>query len=36
MPNKQFKQIRNAWHLGFAMSLVFKVVCGNLVCALLT
>ncbi|TOA20515.1 hypothetical protein CGK31_23080 [Vibrio parahaemolyticus] len=29
--NKQFKQIRNAWRFYHAVSLVIKVVCGNIV-----
>ncbi|EKA7375334.1 DUF3265 domain-containing protein [Vibrio parahaemolyticus] len=28
--------IRNAWHFYYALRLVFKVVCGNFVFALLT
>ncbi|NNO00340.1 DUF3265 domain-containing protein [Vibrio sp. B1-2] len=28
--------IRNAWHLGYALSLVFKVVCRSFGIALLT
>ncbi|EIV8492822.1 DUF3265 domain-containing protein [Vibrio vulnificus] len=28
--------IRNAWHLHYALRLVFKVVCGNFCIALLT
>ncbi|ELA9842215.1 DUF3265 domain-containing protein, partial [Vibrio parahaemolyticus] len=28
--------IRNAWHFYYALSLVFKVVCGNFSIALLT
>ncbi|EMK6932737.1 DUF3265 domain-containing protein [Vibrio harveyi] len=28
--------IRNAWHFHYALRLVFKVVCGGLVIALLT
>ncbi|EHI9243166.1 DUF3265 domain-containing protein [Vibrio vulnificus] len=28
--------IRNAWHFYYALRLVFKVVCGNFVIALLT
>ncbi|EJQ8028385.1 DUF3265 domain-containing protein, partial [Vibrio parahaemolyticus] len=26
--NKQFKQIRNAWHFWFAVSFVFTAQCG--------
>ncbi|EJR3610094.1 DUF3265 domain-containing protein [Vibrio vulnificus] len=28
--------IRNAWHFRYALRLVFKVVCGSIVIALLT
>nr|WP_101961156.1 DUF3265 domain-containing protein [Vibrio harveyi] len=28
--------IRNAWHFYYALILVFKVVCGSIVIALLT
>ncbi|HAS6966879.1 TPA: DUF3265 domain-containing protein [Vibrio parahaemolyticus] len=28
--------IRNAWHFYYALRLVFKVVCGGIVTALLT
>ncbi|EJS4061518.1 DUF3265 domain-containing protein [Vibrio parahaemolyticus] len=28
--------IRNAWHFYYALVLVFKVVCGSIVIALLT
>ncbi|EHH2561714.1 DUF3265 domain-containing protein [Vibrio parahaemolyticus] len=28
--------IRNAWHFHYALSLVFKVVCGGICIALLT
>ncbi|EGQ8166899.1 DUF3265 domain-containing protein [Vibrio parahaemolyticus] len=28
--------IRNAWHFYYALSLVFKVVCGNIGISLLT
>ncbi|EHD7155004.1 DUF3265 domain-containing protein [Vibrio parahaemolyticus] len=28
--------IRNAWHFYYALNLVIKVVCGNIVIALLT
>ncbi|EGR4265680.1 DUF3265 domain-containing protein [Vibrio parahaemolyticus] len=34
--NKQFKQIRNAWQFGFAVSFAFKAQCGGLCIALLT
>ncbi|RTZ23383.1 DUF3265 domain-containing protein [Vibrio penaeicida] len=32
----RLRVIRNAWHLYYALVLVFKVVCGNFGIALLT
>ncbi|EGQ7914585.1 DUF3265 domain-containing protein [Vibrio parahaemolyticus] len=33
---KRLRVIRNAWHLYYALVLVFKVVCGDIGIALLT
>ncbi|HCE3309624.1 TPA: DUF3265 domain-containing protein [Vibrio parahaemolyticus] len=33
---KRLRQIRNAWHSQFKLSIVFKVVCGGFSIALLT